>query len=203
MQKARGITSGLSGLGPMPLTRNRWANEMTGLKRHTVHVVDHQPRWAGLGAEACQKVKEVCGHLIVDVQHVGSTAVPRLPAKPILDLAAAVTTHAAIPELVEKLAGVGYIYRGDRADAGGHLFVWGPEPDVRAVHLHVVEVKDPQWRNYIRFRDTLRENPILRKRYGELKKKLKSTYPDDRESYTKSKHEFIQRVLNMEAQQEP
>jgi GrpB-like predicted nucleotidyltransferase (UPF0157 family) len=63
---------------------------MIGLKRHTVEVVDHDPGWAMLAFEACQAVRSACGALLVDVQHVGSTAVPDLPAKPVLDIAAAV-----------------------------------------------------------------------------------------------------------------
>src|SRR2546427_7793395 len=85
---------------------------MIGLKHHTVQVVDHHPGWAALAAEACQKVRLVTGHLIVDMQHVGSTAVPGLSAKPILDLAASVRTQEAIPEIVRRLTQIGYIYRG-------------------------------------------------------------------------------------------
>jgi len=65
---------------------------MIGLKRHTVDVVDHDPSWTVLGVLACQTVRNACGELLADVQHVGSTAVPDLPAKPILDIAAAVVT---------------------------------------------------------------------------------------------------------------
>ncbi len=64
--------------------------KMIGLKRHIVQVVDYNPSWVDLAAQACQRVLEVGADLIVDVQHVGSTAVPSLPAKPILDIAAAV-----------------------------------------------------------------------------------------------------------------
>ena len=73
---------------------------MIGLKRHTVAIVDHHPEWAALATHACQEVKLAGADLLVDVQHVGSTAVPSLPAKPILDIAAALRTSAAIPELI-------------------------------------------------------------------------------------------------------
>ena len=92
---------------------------MIGLKRHTVDVVDHDPSWTVLGVLACQTVRNACGELLADVQHVGSTAVPDLPAKPILDIAAAVVTLDSMPELVRRLAGVGYLYGGDHGDAGG------------------------------------------------------------------------------------
>ena len=104
--------------------------------------------------------------------------------------------------MVENLTAIGYIYRGDGADSGGHLFVWESEPDVRTIHLHVVASDDAQWRNYLRFRDLLRQDPALRKRYGELKQALRSEFPDDRKSYTDSKHDFIRSILNTEAQPE-
>ncbi len=168
---------------------------MIGLRRHTVQVVDHDPAWADLAADACRQVREAGGDLIVDIQHVGSTAVPDLPAKPILDLVAAVTTLDVIPQLIERLAASGYIYRGDGADQGGYLFVFESEPDVRTIHLHIVRRDDAQWTNYIRFRDLLRQNPDLRAEYAKLKRDLRARFPDDRESYTDAKRDFIREVL--------
>ena len=172
---------------------------MIGLRRHTVRVVDHDPGWADLAAEACRRVRRAAGGIVVDVQHVGSTAVPGLPAKPILDLAAAVAASDAIPELVEKLTMLGYIYRGDGEDSGGHLFVWESSPDVRTIHLHVVELSDDQWGDYLRFRDLLRQDPEVRRRYAELKQELHAKFPKDRKSYTDSKHEFIREILKTRA----
>jgi GrpB-like predicted nucleotidyltransferase (UPF0157 family) len=169
---------------------------MIGLKRHTVKVVDHDPDWATLAAEACQAVRNACGELLVDVQHVGSTAVPDLPAKPILDIVAAVVTFDSMPELVRRLADIGYRYRRNHGDAGGHLFVADSAPDVRTIHIHVVEHSGSQWRDYLRFRDLLRRRPAIRKRYAELKRGLASICRDDRESYTASKADFIREVLD-------
>lgn len=173
---------------------------MIGLKRHTVHVVEHNLDWKSLGADACRQVRDVLGHMICDVQHVGSTSVPYLPAKPILDLAAAVENIDVMPELIKKLTNLGYIYRGDDGDSGGHLFVWESEPDCRTIHLHVITTDDIQWKNYLRFRDLLRQDSTIRNRYAELKDELMKRFPDDRKSYTDSKNDFIRRVLNEEAQ---
>ena len=169
---------------------------MIGLKRNTLQVVDHCPEWAALGVEACRAVRKACGELLVDVQHVGSTAVPGLPAKPILDIAAAVRTLDSMPQLEGRLAAIGYRYRRDQGDAGGHLFVLDSSPDIRRIHLHVVEHSGSQWRDYLRFRDLLRHQPAIRKRYAELKRDLARIYRDDRESYTASKAHFIREVLD-------
>ena len=174
---------------------------MIGLKRHTVRVVDHHPDWAVLADQACQQVRGVGGDLLADVQHIGSTAIPGLPAKPILDLTAAVTALDAIPELIEKLTGLGYIYRGSGESSGGHLFVWESSPDVRTIHLHVVAIDDIQWNNDLRFRDLLRHDAEIRKQYAELKRELAARFQNDRKSYRDSKHSFIRSILRAEAQQ--
>ena len=93
---------------------------MIGLNRHTVQIVEHYPGWAALAASACRDIQLAAGNLIADLQHVGSTAVPDLPAKPIFDIAAGVQTLAAIPELVKRVSAIGYIYRGDGGTEGGH-----------------------------------------------------------------------------------
>jgi GrpB-like predicted nucleotidyltransferase (UPF0157 family) len=169
---------------------------MIGLKRGIVEIVDHDPDWAGLALASCQAVRNACRELLADVQHVGSTAMPGLPAKPILDIAAAVLTFDAMPEIVPRLARIGYLYRGDHRDDGGHLFVAGPSPDIRTIHLHVVEHGGSQWRNYLGFRDLLCRQPAIREEYAELKKRLASLYADDRESYAASKAGFIRDILD-------
>ncbi|MBM9616286.1 GrpB family protein [Desulfobulbus rhabdoformis] len=117
---------------------------MIGLKRHTVQLVAHHPDWADMAAKVCFQIRDAGGELIADVQHIGSTAVPELPAKPILDLAVGVATLDIIPELIGRFTKIGYLYRGDGADDGGHLFVWESEPNIRTIHLHVVALDDEQ-----------------------------------------------------------
>jgi GrpB-like predicted nucleotidyltransferase (UPF0157 family) len=168
---------------------------MIGLKRNRVQVVEHDPGWAGHGVDACRQVQQAGGNLIVDVEHVGSTAVPGLPAKPILDLVAGVAGLRAVPELVERLTAVGFVYRGDEKETGGHLFIWDSAPRVRAIHLHVVLHGHVQWNNYLRFRNVLRQDPVMRERYADLKRELARRFPDDRESYTAAKDAFIREVL--------
>jgi GrpB-like predicted nucleotidyltransferase (UPF0157 family) len=168
---------------------------MIGLKRNTVRLVEHDPDWAELAAIACRDVREASGELIVEVQHVGSTAVPDLPAKPILDIAAAVGSFELLPELTQRLVGIGYVYRHDSGDEGGHLLAFDSAPEIRMIHLHVVEWGSTQWRNYLRFRDLLRQSPEIRQSYAQLKRDLASTWPGDRESYTAGKADFIRQVL--------
>ncbi len=169
---------------------------MIGLKRRTIQLVDHDPVWGRLGIEACHLIKDACAGLIADVQHVGSTAVPGLPAKPVLDLAAAVATPGVIPRLSEQLSAMGYISQGDGGDAGGRLFAMESEPDIRIINLHVVEIGSAQWNDYLRFREILRQDFKMRQRYADLKLRLCRRFPVDRDAYTAAKRAFIREILD-------
>ncbi|MGJ0490028.1 GrpB family protein [Methylobacter sp.] len=168
---------------------------MIGLKRHTVEVVEHNSTWASLAADACREIRYAGGDLIVAIQHVGSTSVPDLAAKPILDIAAGIINLESIPELIRCLTRVGYIYRGDSGDEGGHLFVKESAPDIRIIHLHAMCYEGNQWRNYLAFRDLLRGNAVIRKQYADLKMELVGRFGQDRASYTESKSLFIAEAL--------
>jgi len=176
---------------------------MIGLKRHTVRVVEHHPGWAARAEQTCRELRRAGGDLIVDAQHVGSTAVPGLPAKPILDIAVAVAKADAVPELVRRLAEAGYVYRGDAADEGGHLFVRESSPEVRTAHVHVVALEDSQWRDYLRFRDLLRQDAEIRREYAELKRQLAARHAGERKAYTAAKNNFVRAVLSAERQAQP
>lgn len=171
---------------------------MLGLQRHTVEVVVHDPAWAGQAAGACLAIEAEAGGLLVEIEHVGSTSVPHLPAKPILDLAATVTTFDTISGLIPRLAPLGYLYRGNRPETGGHLFILESRPDVRTNHLHVVLQGSRQWRDYLAFREALRGRHDLRCQYAAFKRRLAALYPSDTAAYTAAKAEFIQRVLKGE-----
>jgi GrpB-like predicted nucleotidyltransferase (UPF0157 family) len=168
---------------------------MLGLKRGSVLLRDHQPCWADAFVIEAKRLVACAGDLIEDVQHVGSTAVRDLPAKPILDIAVAVASTSLIPRLAERLSSLGYIYRGYAGRDGGHLFLRESVPDVRLVHLHALQRDDPQWQEYLDFRDTLRTDASLREQYAQLKTSLAGQFPTDRPSYTASKEVFIRNVL--------
>ena len=169
---------------------------MIGLKKGTVQVVPHQAGWCDLFEQERNVIYERIGRHVLDIQHVGSTAVPGLDAKPIIDIAVAVASTAAIPRCREPLCGMGYIDRGDSGTDGGYLFVKESAPDVRTHYVHMVAMDDPQWHNYLLFRDLLRADDVLRSRYGKLKKTLQEQFAQDRNGYTLAKDHFIRGVLS-------
>ncbi|NKB70735.1 MAG: GrpB family protein [Candidatus Latescibacteria bacterium] len=166
-----------------------------GLKRETVRLVDHDPIWLAMAAASSRRIRRRCGDLIRDIQHVGSTSVADLPAKPILDLLIGVKNLAVVEQLAPRLQDFDYQYRGQGEGSVGHVFVRESAPHIRTEHIHVVEFDRPHWRVYIDFRDALRDDAVLRAGYAALKQDLQSRFANDRKAYTAAKHEFIQTAL--------
>lgn len=170
-------------------------NSVIGLDRNTVEVLAHNPEWIVLGEHERQSVLNAMSELVKDVQHVGSTSVPSLAAKPIIDLVAALEDVNAVDLIVEQLEKIDYEYRGDSRDDGGHLLIKESSPNIRTVHLHVVEYAGTQWFHYIKFRDALRADEGLRTSYDELKRSLAKRFAGDRKAYTAAKDTFIKDLL--------
>jgi GrpB-like predicted nucleotidyltransferase (UPF0157 family) len=168
---------------------------MIGLQKGMVQVVAYQTDWPALFIRERDVLCQDLGNLVLNIQHVGSTAVPGLAAKPILDIAVAVAAVEVIPQCRQPLCSLGYIDRGDAGKDGGYLFVKESTPNLRTHHLHVVTKDDPQWGNYLRFRELLREHEAPRTAYATLKQSLQMRFVHDRKAYTAAKEAFICAVL--------
>jgi GrpB-like predicted nucleotidyltransferase (UPF0157 family) len=168
---------------------------MLGLAKHLVALAPHDPAWITLGEEACTAIARIGGEALCGVQHVGSTSVPGLCAKPILDIAAGLAPDAEVEVLQERLVRTGYIYRGDAGEEGGRLFVLESAPDVRTQHLHLVAYGGAQWHNYLAFRDLMRRDAKTRSEYEALKQSLATAFAGDRKAYTAAKQDFIGGIL--------
>jgi GrpB-like predicted nucleotidyltransferase (UPF0157 family) len=167
-----------------------------GLDKAVVALRPHNPRWIELGETECTAARVLLADLCVDIRHIGSTAVPDLDAKPILDLAASVVEAVAVEEIVRRLTAEGdYSYEADMGTEGGLLFVRG-EGTVRTVHLHVVRDGSGEWEHYIRFHDLLLSDPEVRARYQREKHHLAEAFSQDRIAYTSAKHPVIENLLD-------
>ncbi len=165
-----------------------------GLARTEVRLRSHDSRWEQAYRETEARLVAVVGHLVVAIEHIGSTAVPGLAAKPILDIALAFPDRTRLDQASARLDAAGYEWRGDSGDAGGVVFVAGPE-SARVAHLHLVLSVDPQWQRYLRFRDLLRRDREVRRGYEELKTGLAERFPEDRVAYTDGKDRFVRETL--------
>lgn len=168
---------------------------MLGLKRSTVALLPHQPEWDESAAEAIAALKGVLGDAAVDIQHVGSTAIPAIRAKPIVDLMVALRALADVEPYVDALAEKGFLDRGED-HPGQRLFVIaGKDADTRTHHIHVVEAGSEACQNYLAFRDYLNAFPEKAKRYEACKEALAAEYPLDRGRYTAGKEAVIGELM--------
>ena len=168
---------------------------MIGLKRYTVKLVPHDDSWHILFKETKKELLSLIGDFVIDIQHVGSTSIKNIEAKPILDIAISVNDLKVVNKMQSILEQHGYEYRGDGGKEGGHLFVICSAPDIRTHHIHVVDVKDIQWKNFLNFRDKLNTNHKLALKYSKFKKDLERKYYNNRKEYTKAKKKFIDKLL--------
>jgi GrpB-like predicted nucleotidyltransferase (UPF0157 family) len=170
--------------------------EPLGLESKTVRVVPHDVRWATIyRAEAARLSDAVAaaGLPALRFEHVGSTAIPDLAAKPILDIAAGRAMESPAVEYVPVFEAAGYVHRGESGIPGREFFRRG---DPRSHHLHLVEYDGWHWRRYMTFRDALRADARLREAYARVKHELAAKYPNDREAYIEGKTTFVESVLD-------
>lgn len=170
-------------------------NDVIGLKRGTVVLKKHHKEWKEAFDAEKENLKRLLGDIVLDIQHTGSTAVPGLLAKPLIDMTMAVRTLSDAEKIRPILEANGYTYRENGPnDEVKRLFVKGPE-EKRTHHLHVTELGSSVWRNDIAFRDWLLFHPEDVKRYEELKRSLAKKHAETREFYTKGKYPFIEEIL--------
>jgi GrpB-like predicted nucleotidyltransferase (UPF0157 family) len=134
--------------------------------------------------------------LVGGIHHIGSTAVPGLEAKPIIDILAGMRDLETARACFEPLADLDYLYALYRSEEM-HWFC-KPHPSRRTHHLHLVPVGSRRYEEELAFRDRLRDDPTLAAEYADLKRSLASRFRDDREGYTDAKAEFIRRALGDE-----
>ena len=183
-----------AGVDRPPFLDPRTGENVLGLPPGTVRLREYTPLWAELFRIEAAELRGALGALALDVQHVGSTAVPGLSAKPILDIAVAIAKHAVVPKCATMLASIGYQYAYWVDLENDHTFEKGV---ARTHHVHLVELESRQWSDYLRFRDALRTNARLAREYERTKMKLGAKFCSDRASYTRAKADFIRRVLSL------
>ena len=166
-----------------------------GLRRGAVVLVEYSPSWREAFLEERAVLARALASVPCEIEHFGSTAVPGLRAKPILDIAIGIEAPYPIEDCIPTIEATRYVHRGEDAVAGSHLFVREPEDEVRTHHLHVVRLGDSNWERWLAFRDYLRRNAAARETYAVEKARLASLHKDDRGAYTAGKSEVIGGLL--------
>ncbi len=168
---------------------------MTGLKRGTVRLENHKAEWEWEAQEAIKILRSILGSAAADIQHVGSTAISGICAKPIIDIAVGMRDIRELDAYIPQLAQCGMIDRGEDVP-GQRLLVMGDfSRDQRTHHIHIVEWCRKAWKNYIHFRDYLNAHPERAKAYETLKLELAQQFLQNRKAYTEGKKAMIDQLI--------
>lgn len=165
-----------------------------------IEVVDYDPAWAEAFAGISGAVAAALGPLALRIEHVGSTAVPGLGAKPIIDIDVVIESPGVLPLVVEALSTLGYSHEGDGGIPGREAFrrevpADGSRRAWPAHHLYVCPRDSEELRRHLRFRDYLRGQPEAAARYDALKRDLARHYANDIDAYVEGKSAFVERIL--------
>ncbi|MEE8558388.1 MAG: GrpB family protein [Myxococcota bacterium] len=163
-----------------------------GLPDGQVRLAPYAASWPCLYSAEAQRIRQVLGSELLDLQHVGSTAIPGMAAKPIIDIGAAVRSFESGYACIGPLQGLDYVYRGEHGIPGRHYFVKGAP---RSYHLHMVAMGSAEWDVNLLFREALRADAALAKAYLRLKSRLAARFTRDRVRYTDGKACFVTGVL--------
>jgi GrpB-like predicted nucleotidyltransferase (UPF0157 family) len=160
-----------------------------------VVIVDYDPRWPALYEEEKDRIVAASGPVVLAIEHIGSTAVPGLAAKPIIDIMAGVRTLDEAPALYGPLATIGYEYAPEFEETiPERRFFRKGRAEYRTHHLHVVNFGDEFWVRHLLFREYLRRHTQVAHDYKQLKRKLAKEYGGNRQGYTEAKTDFIRGI---------
>lgn len=166
-----------------------------GVKRGTVRIQEYSTNWVKAFEQEKALLLPVFGDNYLDIQHIGSTSIPNLIAKPLIDIGVKIKDIEQLHQIPDDLMALGYIERVGRLKGRQLVFAKGGDLNVTH-HLHIIEQGEIDWEEKIRFRNILLANPLIAEEYGRLKKMLAAKYQENRSMYTKSKAQFIRKTLD-------
>jgi GrpB-like predicted nucleotidyltransferase (UPF0157 family) len=167
-----------------------------GLKRGMVELYDHDILWEENAYKTIKLLKSIFGDNAIDIQHIGSTAIKTIKAKPIIDIVVGINDFNLLENSIYELNNNGIIHRPNNDTDEYKLFVIGDiEKDTRTHHIHVVKHNNVEWNNHVNFRDYLNSNHDEAKKYEKLKIELMEKNKDNREEYTKNKEEYLLKLF--------
>ncbi|MCR5262611.1 MAG: GrpB family protein [Clostridiales bacterium] len=159
-----------------------------------VEVLKYDETWKQSFSEIRSAVHDALGKLAVRIEHVGSTSVPGLSAKPIIDIDVVIGDRSVLGDVISKLSEIGYRYEGDLGIAGREAFRYDGKACLPEHHLYVCPQDSPELKRHIAFRDYLRSNPEAAKEYGRIKEEGAALYPYDIDRYIEHKTPFIEKI---------
>ena len=165
---------------------------MRGLPDGSVQILPFNPAWGECFATEKERLNQVIRDRVVEIQHIGSTSIPGMPAKPILDIGIAVVDFDKAKECIDPVIGLGYKYLGEHGIHRRHFFTHG---NPRTHHIHMLENSSREWRAHFWFKTFLSEHTDYARQYAQLKLDLAKIYNTDPDAYQENKGDFIERIL--------
>jgi GrpB-like predicted nucleotidyltransferase (UPF0157 family) len=158
-----------------------------------IEVVPYDPHWRVLFEREASELVEIFGAEIVAIHHVGSTAIPNMSAKPIIDVLVEVRCIERVDDFNQEMIDRGYLPKGEFGISGRRFFIKGDE-EQRSHHIHVFQMGNPEFERHLAFRDYMIAHPEEAKAYSRLKEELALKFPHDIEGYMAGKDDFIKEV---------
>lgn len=164
----------------------------------SIFLVDYNSDWPRMAELEITYLKKILGEIDATYEHIGSTSIPNIIAKPIIDIMVGVTSLEDARATIDKLEAISYSYWRDNPFKEHFFFVKGlplTGGSGRTHHVHVIEKNSPFWIDQLLFRDYLRGNRSALKAYEDLKRNIAVTFKHDRDGYTEAKTEFVRSIL--------
>ena len=162
-----------------------------------VMVLPYDPAWKADFAAIRQELASALGGLAIAIEHVGSTSVEGLSAKPCIDIDVVMPDYAVFPQIVERLAAIGYTHEGDLGISGREAFCYTGKPHLRLHHLYVCPADSKELHRHLAFRDFLRTHPEAVERYSACKEDAARRFPEDIEGYMACKGPCIEALYKL------
>ena len=162
-----------------------------------VVVMPYDKTWKSSFEEIKAEIENVIGDLIIGIEHVGSTSVEGLSAKPCIYIDVIIKDYSVFNDVVNKLATIGYIHKGNLGIKDREAFKYTDKPHLQKHHLYVCPQQSEELHRHITFRDFLRENPEAARKYGSVKETAAQLFPDDIDKYIEYKSPCIEELYKM------
>lgn len=162
----------------------------------TLNLVPYDPDWPARFEAEAARLRSALNETPTAIEHVGSTAIPGVPGKPVLDVAVAVTSESAADECIKPLKGLGYEYRGPYGDDPRRRYYVRDENGVRVAQIHLYVLPAVGWDEKLAFRDALRNDRALASAYAAEKYRVAKEVAWDKAEYSVAKGPFVERVLS-------
>ncbi|SDO54708.1 GrpB domain, predicted nucleotidyltransferase, UPF0157 family [Streptococcus equinus] len=164
------------------------------MRTKEVLVLSYQESWKDDFEKIAKELQEALGNLILRIEHVGSTSVPGLSAKPIIDIDLVIACDTDLSEVIKALAAIGYIHEGNLGIEGREAFAYSGKEHLQVHHLYVCPEDSPELKHHLAFRDYLRSHPEAVLAYGNVKEKAAKLFPKDIDSYIAYKSSIIEEI---------